>query len=429
MDARNTILTKHKIRVTRKKDHIIIHRMNHPSCVSSFLIALQSGIRDGYKAFTIEWKGDLVYPDACVPIAGIICYYAENYRIKFTYVLPDDSYLQHCGFVSPFVESAEDIAKEKFPFDKLFRYKDSAQVAALTQAYVDGISHQTECSEGVLTGLIWCLNEIMDNVLVHSGAGYGFVMVQYHQGKNTIAICVYDSGIGIYNSLRHSEHQPLAAIDAITLAVQEGVGDGLGQGNGLFGLYQIVSDNNGALTITSGPASVMWSAQKEMKKFTNLPFISKRYYATTIDYRLNLSNTINIQKAFKSIGGFDGFDVRLDYMIQDDNTMKYDVFKNSIGTATREAGSYLRNDILNTITRTQTGLILDFAGVRTVSSSFADELVAKLVLKLGLIKFNQLIRMINVNENVKFLCERSVYMRIHDEWDTVHYGSDNFSDN
>ena len=116
-------------------------------------------------------------------------------------------------------------------------------------------------------------------------------------------------------------------------------------------------------------------------------------------------------------------------MIQDDNTMKYDVFKNSIGTATREAGSYLRNDILNTITRTQTGLILDFAGVRTVSSSFADELVAKLVLKLGLIKFNQLIRMINVNENVKFLCERSVYMRIHDEWDTVHYGSDNFSDN
>ena len=269
----------------------------------------------------------------------------------------------------------------------------------------------------------------MDNVLVHSGAGYGFVMVQYHQGKNAIAICVYDSGIGIYNSLRHSEHQPLAAIDAITLAVQEGVGDGLGQGNGLFGLYQIVSDNNGALTITSGPASVMWSAQKEMKKFTNLPFISKRYNATTIDYRLNLSNTINIQKAFKSIGGFDGFDVRLDYMIQDDNTMKYDVFKNSIGTATREAGSYLRNDILNTITRAQTGLILDFAGVRTVSSSFADELVAKLVLKLGLIKFNQLIRMINVNENVKFLCERSVYMRIHDEWDTVHYGSDNFSDN
>ena len=416
--SRNQIIDK-ELRVTRNENHIIIYRMNHPSCVSSFLRALQHGMEKGFRSFVIEWKGNLVFPDTCVPIAGIISYYQEKHHIEFIYKTPPDSYLQHCGFTNPIVQSAEEIKKELYPFDKLFRYSDSTQVAALTQAFVDNISRQVECSDGVLTGLIWCLNEIMDNVLVHSEAGCGFVMAQYHQAINTVAICVYDSGIGIYNSLKKSVHRPRTPIDAISLAIQEGVGDGKGQGNGLFSLYQIVTKNGSALTITSGPASVMWSAEKEMKKFEYLPFISRAHNATTIDYRLNLGNNINIQSALKSIGGFDGFDIRLDYMLQDDDTIRYDIFSNSMGTATREAGSFLRNDILNIITRTKTGIILDFAGVKTVSSSFADELIAKLILRLGIVGFNQVIRIINMNNNVKFLCERSIYMRIHSEWETI----------
>ena len=403
--------------VTRKDNYIRINRMDHPSCVSSFLRTLRVGIEKGFRSFVINWDGSLVYPDACVPIAGIIAYYREYLQIDFTFEITDDSYLQHCNFTSPLVRNSDELEHELYPFDKLYRYDNSTQVAALTQAYINCISRQTECSEGVITGLIWCLNEIMDNVLVHSEAGYGFVMAQYHQAKNTIAICVYDHGVGIFNSLRSSPHRPRNSIDAISLAIQEGVGDGKGQGNGLFGLYQIVTENNGALTITSGPASIMWTAKGEMKKFERLPYISNENRATTVDYRLKLGKNIDIQKAFKSIGGFDGFDIRLDYMIQDDNTIKYDVFSNSMGTATRESGAFLRNDILNTITRTQSGIILDFAGIKTVSSSFADELIAKLVLRLGILKFNQLIRLINMNDNIKFLCERSIYMRIHDEWE------------
>ena len=152
----------------------------------------------------------------------------------------------------------------------------------------------------------------------------------------------------------------------------------------------------------------MWSAEKEMRKFESLPFISWDNNATTIDYRLNLGNNINIHDAFRSIGGFDGFDIRIDYMLQDDDTVKYDIFSNSMGTATREAGAFLRNDILNIITRTKAGIVLDFAGVKTVSSSFVDELIAKLVLRLGIVGFNQVIRIINMNDNVKFLCERSI---------------------
>lgn len=402
--------------VVRDKDTITIFRMDHPACASQFLRALQKGIDKGFTSFSIIWKGELVYPDACVPIAGILAFYRENHGIKFEFVIKPGSYLEHCGFMSPYCHDAETIGKELFPFDKLYRYSDSAQVAALTQAYIDCLSKQTVCSKGVLTGLIWCFNEILDNVLVHSEAGYGFVMAQYHQAKNTVAICVYDSGIGIYNSLYKSKHRPRCSADAISLAIQEGVGDGKGQGNGLFGLYQIVMENNGTLTITSGPASIMWTKNGQMKKFEHLPFVSPDFNATAIDYRLDLSKSINIQRAFNSIGGFEGFDIRIDDMLQDDDMVKYDIFSNSTGTATRESGAFLRNDILNTLIRTSSGIILDFSAVKTVSSSFIDELIAKLFVCLGPVKFNQLIRIANMNDDVKFLCERSLFMRIHEEW-------------
>lgn len=408
---------KENLNVSRNGNHITIHKMNHPSCVSSFLHSLQRGIRSKHKSFIIEWTNGVVYPDACVPIAGIIAYYKENFQIGFEYIIPHNSYLEHCAFQSPLAMSGEDIAKEHSPFDKIFRYSTSEQVAALTQAYVDSISRQTECAEGVLTGLIWCLNEVIDNVLLHSEATHGFVMAQYHQLQNSIAICVYDSGIGIYNSLRKSSHRPGNAVDAISLAIQEGVGDGKGQGNGLYGLYQIVRENNGSLTITSGSGSAMWTSHGTMKKFENIPYISNEFNSTAIDYRLNLNHNIDIQKAFRTLGGFDGFDIRIDGMIQDDDSLMYDIFSNSAGTATRESGEFLRNDIINTITRTNSRITLDFSGVKTVSSSFIDELIAKMIMRLGIINFNQLVRIINMNDNVRFLCERSVYMRIHDEWE------------
>lgn len=96
--------------------------------------------------------------------------------------------------------------------------------------------------------------------------------------------------------------------------------------------------------------------------------------------------------------------------------MLYDVFEHCEGTATREAGRLLRNDILNTLRRSKKRMVLDFSNIATVSSSFIDELVAKLIIEMGIISFNQMIMLGGINETVKYLCERSVYMRIFEEW-------------
>ena len=92
------------------------------------------------------------------------------------------------------------------------------------------------------------------------------------------------------------------------------------------------------------------------------------------------------------------------------------MFQNGKGTATREAGEYIRLDVENILRRDQRGVILDFSNVKTVSSSFVDELVSKMVLDLGFVTFNMTIRLANMNPEISFLCDRAIYMRIADTW-------------
>ncbi|SHJ04712.1 protein of unknown function [Anaerovibrio lipolyticus DSM 3074] len=408
--------------IHRDKNKIIITRMDHPACVSDFIRCIKDGINRGYTEFIIETKNIysedsnslLVYPNACVPIAGIIDYYREN-GFKFCFNFSEDEYLTQCDFTAPvaFLSGSNNIN----PFDKVFYYDNSCQVAEYTKRCIDSISQRIECESGVLDSLTWCINEVMDNVLTHSECNKGYVMGQLHDRSKHIAICIVDTGIGIYNSLKNTKHHPKKGIDAISLSLQEGVGDGQGQGNGLFGLYKIVKENRGRLSITSGNSSFMLYGD-DTKKFERLPYIDNKRPGTVVDFQIDLGHEVSLSSVFLSIGGYDGFDIRLDdYMVQEDSDLLvYDIYENCSGTATRDAGRCLRKDIINIFTRRKQAIVLDFSGVATVSSSFIDELVAKLIIHYGLLRFNQIFAIRGMNETVSHLCERSVYMRISEEW-------------
>ena len=401
--------------ITRIGNRIILERLDHSKCASDFLKIVKDCIRLGYKDIIISSNATTVYPNACLPIAGIIKYY-EAQNVEFVFDLDKNDYLIKCCFVKPFEKEREELHREVAPFDKIFIYRNSGQVADLTQAYINSISHQSICEEGVLKSLIWCINEVMDNVLVHSESEFGMVLAQYHPQKKHIAFCIYDSGIGIFNSMRDSIHHPKTEIDSLSLAVQEGIGDGKGQGNGLYGLFEIVKENHGRLTLSSGNASIMLLDDGYLNKYEHIPFISYKNKSTTVDFQFDLNNPVNLEKVFKSIGGFDGFDIRIDDMINESGYLEYDIFDNGQGTATREAGSYLRYDIENILKREKKKIILDFSKVQTVSSSFIDELIAKMFLDIGFVNFNDLIQIKNMNRDVRLLCERSLYMRIFELW-------------
>ena len=107
--------------------------------------------------------------------------------------------------------------------------------------------------------------------------------------------------------------------------------------NGLYGLNRIIESNGGRLTITTGSASIMQLSNGKRRTYQSLPVLDTKHSCTTVDFQLDISKDIDIRGAFESIGGFDGFDIRLDNMLQENDFYLYDVFENCEGTATRIA--------------------------------------------------------------------------------------------
>lgn len=281
--------------ITRENNILIIKKCDHAKCASDFLRQLREVVERGYTDVIIKSEAISYFPNVCVPIAGIIDFY-RNKGIEFISSIAEDHYLIRCGVFAPYKKDRNELQKEKTPFDKIFSYETSGQVADITQAYIDSISHQSLCEEGVLSGLIWCISEVMDNVLLHSLNKFGFVMAQYHPKNKHVAFCIYDYGVGIYKTMKESIHKPQSEIDAISLAIQEGVGDGTGQGNGLYGLFQTVCNNGGRLTITSGASSLMLLQDGEIKKLNMFHLYLMRTEGLLLISNLILPNRLTLKK-------------------------------------------------------------------------------------------------------------------------------------
>lgn len=405
---------------------ITIYKMENQYCVNDFIRSMHAAFRYARRMnlqkINIEClcAREHIFPDACLPISAIIQEFQIIYDIRINVKIKNNKYLEDCHFAHPLNLSAEKIQKTHNVLNKIFLYEskdgNSPQAVALNQAFVDCLSRTVECEEGVLQGLLWCIYEVMDNVLIHSQSERGYVMAQYHKSTKRLAICVYDCGIGIYNSLVAGGIHPYDEIQAINLALQEGISDGRGQGNGLYGLAQIVKDNGGRFVISSGNSSLTFKNDK-LKSRSNNPVLSEGHSSTTIDFQIDLDKKIDITEALKSIGGIDNFDIRIDNMQQDGySQLVYKISKYAQDYGTRQSGKALRNDIINILRRTRTPIAIDFSDIMIVSSSFIDEFIAKMVIRLGYVQFNQYISLINMNDELAYLCNRAVAMRTNQEW-------------
>ena len=120
--------------VNRDDNNIYIHKLNRSLCVSDFIRMMYDGLSRGYEDFHIYWNGTgtSVYPNACVPVAGIIEYYRQK-GIKFHTNIATSEYLSSCHFISSGYLTDSEISTLHNPFDQFFRYYTPSQVAAFTQ--------------------------------------------------------------------------------------------------------------------------------------------------------------------------------------------------------------------------------------------------------------------------------------------------------
>lgn len=401
---------QHKVFVERDRDIIIINSIDNAQTASQFIRAINDGIQKGYESFCIELdRVTGVFPNAAVPIAGLIEYYSSK-GITFEY--PDiPTKINHFRIFAP---------KEYSPIehdimDKVWRFTNSKDVGLIVDAYIEELQKSAMFYPGVLKTIGWSLNEVMDNVIQHSKVSCGYVMGQIHLTTKNIAFAVFDSGQGIYNSLKDSKYHPKNPVDAITLAIQEEItrDKEIGQGNGLYGLHSIIQKGKGSLSIVSGRGSYSYFPNGTTKTYSSLPFVSYQNQCTTIDFQLNYSKDMSLGDALFFKGKkYEIVNLLLERYEDDYGHVSYKIKEHAEGTGTRQAAIRVKNEIINIIREEKKPITLDFEGVDVMSSSFADELLAKLFIDLGLFQFNLLVKLKNIDESLQMLLHKSVLQRI-----------------
>ena len=301
------------------------------------------------------------------------------------------------------LESSPDVLSRVWRFDE-----HSAHL--LADRIVKELLERMVLGEGVHDALNWSLWEVMDNVIQHSETERGFVEAQAHPQSQRLAVCVADAGIGILNSLAGSKHGPRTEEDAITLAIREKVtrDANVGQGNGLYGLYQIVAQNDGLLRISSGRGVLKAEGSDAPQTYGNSWELDRDKVGTTVDCQIPTSNPIDVASAL----GHQPINVVMESFESGNGEVRISVTREARGLGTRRAAEPLRTKVLNVLRQSRGNVVVDFDGVPLVSSSFADEFVARMVTELGFVTFQQTVRLENMSELVQQMINHAVMQRM-----------------
>lgn len=96
----------------------------------------------------------------------------------------------------------------------------------------------------------------------------------------------------------------------------------------------------------------------------------------------------------------------------DENIVTIKIADLSNGTGTRKSAEKLRNIVMNIVNNDKKHIILDFNGINTISSSFADEFIGKTIKDKGFVFFSQVFRLKNLTPMVATIINRSVGQRM-----------------
>jgi len=266
-----------------------------------------------------------------------------------------------------------------------------------------------------LSALEWSVNEIADNVLVHSRSPIGgLIQVStFQRASKRIQYIVADAGVGIPGTLRPSHPELTSDAAALERAIREGVtrDSDVGQGNGLYGSYQICSHSKGSFHLESGYGKLAFTEPLGLRVTTErVPF-----NGTLVVAQINFSDPRLLAEAL-SFGGRQHIPtdfVEMTYEQHDRPEVLFLMRNETTSFGSRIAGTLVRNKLLNLVNMCPgQRIIIDFADIPLVSSSFADEVLGKLFVALGPMTFAQRFEFRNVASTVKQLIDKAVTQRL-----------------
>jgi hypothetical protein len=236
--------------------------------------------------------------------------------------------------------------------------------------------------------------------------------VQYLQKERLLKTCVFDLGQGILASFKNSIYSPSNSIEAVKLAVEPNVTSGNGQGNGLYGLREIVKQSsNGRLQITSGDGKYVLSTGVKVEEVSEKADIIAGFPgATSVDFQVVVDDSLSIDRVFED--GSPTTDLWLEDHELDEETISIKVLELVQGTISRGFGREIRNAVENLIDVERKRVIIDFDGVDLCSSAFVDEFIGKLLVKYQFVNFSRMISFKSLGGLPAILINHSIKQRM-----------------
>ncbi len=322
----------------------------------------------------------LCCPHFIVPIYALIDFYRARGE-KINILAPPYSNIKHILF-----NENSDRA-----FGRVLRFSSIDEYLEIFNKVQKEVITLPKIGSGFRVAFEWCISEIMDNVVLHSGSSAGYFMVQYLQKERLLKTCVFDLGQGILASFKNSPYSPSNSIEAVKLAVEPNVTSGNGQGNGLYGLREIVKQSsNGRLQITSGDGKYVLSTGVKVEEVSEKADVIAGFPgATSVDFQVVVDDSLSIDRVFED--GSPTTDLWLEDHELDEETISIKVLELVQGTISRGFGREIRNAVENLIDVERKRVIIDFDGVDLCSSAFVDEFIGKLLVKYQFVNFARMI--------------------------------------
>ncbi len=305
----------------------------------------------------------------------------------------EEEYFVKAGWVAGFEGSPSPPILPGRSYLPLQRYQTGAELNRIFRSIVRRLFEETELAPGVLASLEWSIYEIADNVLNHAGGPGGWIQLITQRDRGLVELVVADGGVGIRTSLSEGYSDIADDIDAINRALTKGVtrGPEHGLGNGLAGVERVSEAGDGWLTLhTYGGATVVREGDRRDE-------LRPEHPGTVVALTLPTDVEIDVEEV---LWGPVTPSLEEAYLEPDEGGGGFHIeFRMSAeceALGNRATARVQRFKVKNLMGTFREPLVFDFAGARTMSASFADELFGRLAVELGEDQYRSLIRYRNL---------------------------------
>ncbi|TWI06865.1 uncharacterized protein DUF4325 [Lysobacter ruishenii] len=366
---------------------------------------------------------ELLYPNGIVPLIALVKRHQGN-GIFFEIIQPRSVDLNRLiRFEGWFhaIDSARFDAPAAAGFNSLplKRFESDDELNGAVNCAIEVALRNLQMENNVPASFEWALNELGGNVLHHAESGSGYLQVNTFKSTENLSVLVVDAGVGVPKSMRDRFGDIRNDRVAIERAVQKGVTSkpNFGQGNGLAGSVAIALQSGGYFALTSGGGRLV----VEKGTLTVRDFYPP-LQGTVVELHLPTSREIDLPAA---LWGHDPSSYLEEKFEKSSGTLLLKLIECAPTFGNRITGEKIRTLILNLLSSSPgADLEIDFAGVKIVASSFADEVFGKLFLMMGPLECGSRVRYVNMNGTCKQIINKAITERLAQGLEGGEIGAD-----